>query len=595
MQNQNFETIEHQTDLCIVGGGIAGMFAAISAARHGTKVVLINDRPVLGGNASGECRVGISGADIGNIHKGMRETGLLEEIRMDHVRHNPTMAYGPWDILLLSKVQAEPNITLMLNTSCTDATMDGNRITSVTGWQMTTQLVHKVEAKIFADCSGDCILAPLTGAEHRVGREARSEFNESIAPEKADKKTMGMTCTFRAREHDSPQPFTPPPWAYRFEKCDDMPYGLNGHMGAHACGHGWAKGYWWIELGGEHDSIRDTEKLRDELIKIVYGVWDHLKNHCPEAKGSANWALDWVQTFPGKRESRRYVGDHMLTQNDVSAEGRFDDIIAYGGWSMDDHHPAGFWCFKQGAKSTIFHPAPSPYGIPYRILYSRNIDNLMFSGRNVSCTHAAMSSTRVMATCGVMGQAVGVAASIAAREGIDPRGVNPHMRELQQTLLADDCFLPWVKQEFAELTQSAKISASQGNPEPVRDGVNRTFEDVDHCWTAKKGDWIAYEFEKPATVNQVTLALDSSLDMHVGMFSPKGFRDDQIFGVPPTMPKSFRIEGKNGNGWEPLEERTENHQRFVRIPIGKDVSGIRFTLNQTWGSETSRLFTFAVE
>ncbi|HET6457159.1 MAG TPA: FAD-dependent oxidoreductase, partial [Armatimonadota bacterium] len=385
--------ISHRFDFCIVGGGMAGVCAAISAARGGVKIALVQDRPVLGGNSSSEIRVHVCGADRHGKIPNVRETGILEELRLENLRRNPQRSFSMWDTVLYEKVMAEPNLRLFLNCSCLDAKMDGKRIESITCWQLTTQTYHTIEADLFADCSGDAILAPLTGAEFRVGREARSEYGESIEPEVADKKTMGMTCLFQARDMGTPQPFEPPSWAYDYPTEADLPH-------RH---HGWLEmGYWWVELGGENDSIHDTEKLRDELVKIVFGIWDHLKNHGDH--GAENWALDWVQFLPGKRESRRYVGDHVLTQNDIESEGRFPDIVAYGGWTMDDHHPAGF-LYK--GPPTIFHPAPSPYGISYRCLYSKNVENLMFAGRCASMSHAAMSSTRVMGTASSMGQAVG--------------------------------------------------------------------------------------------------------------------------------------------------------------------------------------------
>lgn len=390
---------------------MAGLCAAIAAARHGAKVVLMHDRPVFGGNASSECRVHICGADRHNSIKNMRETGILEGIRMENLFRNPNRNFSIWDTILYEKVLAEPNITSLMNCSCQDANMSDGRIESVTGWQLTTQTFHSVKARLFADCSGDAILAPLTGAMFRVGREARSEYDESIAPEIADAHTMGMTCLFQTREYDTPQHFEAPVWAHRYDDCDQLPGGARRHQW-------WEMGYWWVELGGEHDSIHDTEVLRDQLLKITYGIWDHIKNRCPNRDAARNWAIAWIQFLPAKRESRRYIGEHVLTQNDVRAKGPFADLAAYGGWSMDDHHPAGFKAVKLSASPTIFHEAPSPYGIPYRCLYSCNVPNLMFAGRVASCTHAAMSSTRVMGTGCSMGQAVGVAAALAVSKGI---------------------------------------------------------------------------------------------------------------------------------------------------------------------------------
>ena len=178
---------------------------------------------------------------------------------------------------------------------------------------------------------------------------------------------MGMSCLIQARETDRPQVFTPPSWAYVYETCEDLPHR----------GHDLLKtNFWWIELGGEQDTIHDTEAIRDELLKVAFGVWDHMKNRGDH--GAENWVLEWVGFIPGKRESRRYVGDYILNQNDVRAEGRFEDLVAYGGWTMDDHHPGGM---NWEGEPTMFHPAPSPFGIPYRCLYSRNIVNLFFAAR----------------------------------------------------------------------------------------------------------------------------------------------------------------------------------------------------------------------
>jgi hypothetical protein len=574
----------HEVDFCVIGGGLAGMCAAVSAARHGAKVVLMQDRPVLGGNASSECRVQISGAARGGQIPHVRETGILEEFRLDNMYYNPHEVFTIQDAVFYETALQEPNLTVLMNCTCQEAEMEGDRIVSVNGWQLTTETRHTVVATLFADCSGDSILAPLTGAEFRVGREARDEFGESIAPEVADSRTMGMSILFFTREYDSPQPFDPPSWAYRFEDCDDLPFGEQGHRR-------WRTGYWWVELGGEHDSIHDTEMLRDELLKIAYGVWDHLKNHCRHRDQVANHALDWMQFLPVKRESRRYVGDHILTQGDIESEGRFDDIVAYGGWTMDDHHPAGFWSVKTGEPATIWHPCPSPYGIPYRILYSRNIDNLMFAGRNVSSSHAAMSSTRVMGTCAVMGQAAGTAAALAVEKGITPREVGEHMRVLQQRLLRDDCYLPWVQQEFSPLTAESALMSSQGDPEPLRDGFSRQVGDDSHAWECRPGDHVAYLFPEPTEVSEVTLALDSDLSKRIS-HSWHLDRLHAIAGIPPVMPKTFRIEGMVDGEWHELQRVENNHQRFVRLPVHQRLEGVRFVLDETWGSDTTRVYAF---
>lgn len=572
--------LSHSFDVCVVGGGMAGVCAAVAAARGGAKVAIVQDRPVFGGNSSSEIRVHVCGADRHNKIPNMRETGILEEIRLDNLRRNPQRSFSIWDTVLYEKILLEPNIAHFLNCSVMDARTDGRCIRSVTGWQTTTQTYHTIEADIFIDCSGDAILAPLTGAQYRVGREARAEYNESIAPDVADRKTMGMTCLFQAKDVGVPQPFEPPSWAYDYPTDECLPYR----------GHKWLEmGYWWLELGGEDDSIADTEKIRDELLKIVYGMWDHLKNHGDH--GAENWALDWIQFLPGKRESRRYVGDHVLTQNDIEAEGRFDDIVAYGGWTMDDHHPAGF---RYPGKPTTFHPAPSPYGISYRCLYSRNVDNLMFAGRCASASHAAMSSTRVMGTASSMGQAVGTAAAMAARLGISPREVGgSHIRQLQQSLLRQDAYLPWVAQEFSDLTRRAVLKASSGDPEPLRDGINRPVKDDTHAWTGRIGDSIEYTWKDIRAVRSATLIVDSALHRLIQMSYHQ--RDDQLTRPPEELARDIRIEIRSGGQWQPWRTIKNNHQRLVRTDINAEVDGVRAVFDSTWGAQSVRVFAFYLE
>ena len=203
--------VEHTTDICVVGGGIGGMFAAIAAARNGAKVVLMHDRPVLGGNASSEIRMWISGA--GTRVRDLQETGIMEELMLENMHRNPKRNFSIWDSILYEKVRFEPNIDLLLNCTCCDASMEDGRIESITGFQLTTYTWHKVEAKIFIDCSGDSVLAPLTGAKYRVGREAKDEFGEEFGVEKADQRTMGMSILIQARETEHPVLFAPPKWA----------------------------------------------------------------------------------------------------------------------------------------------------------------------------------------------------------------------------------------------------------------------------------------------------------------------------------------------------------------------------------------------
>ena len=582
------ETIQHKAEFCVVGGGLAGMAAAVAAARHGTKTVLIQDRPVLGGNASSECRMWISGAKD-DVH----ETGYVEELKLENNYRNPQLSWSIWDSITYESVRFQPNLELILNCSVNDLTMDGRRITLVKGWQTTTQTWHVVEAKLFADCSGDSILAPLSGADFRIGREARNEFGEDFGPDEEDLKTMGMSCLIQARETDSPKKFIPPTWANKYLTDSDMPNRGHGYRGL--------SNFWWIELGGEDDSIRDTETVRDRLLAVAFGVWDHIKNHGDHK--ADNWILDWVGFLPGKRESRRYLGDHILTQQEIKAEGRFDDMVAYGGWPLDDHDPAGM---NGTGRPNTNYPAPSPYGIPYRSLYSRNVENLFFAGRNISVTHAALSSTRVMATCATVGQAVGIAAAIAAANGLTPRGVyESHIQELQNILMDDDCYLPWHVRPIAELSRKAVLKASEGDPEALRNGIDRPLDGHENVWSCQPNGWAEYDFGRMVSLKRARLIFDSDLNRK-GQGDCATYEERNLLSnyplnqpdrpVPPTLVKSFRLEVKDANGlWKTVWETSTNHQRLVMIPLDCDGCAVRIVLTETWGAPSCRLFAFEVK
>jgi hypothetical protein len=372
---------------------------------------LIHDRPVLGGNASSELRMWIVGVQhYGGVD--VTETGILEGIHLDNYWRNPRLTYSIWDSVLYGKAAFCPNLTLLLNASCNGGRMEEGRLASVTAWQLTSQIQHTVHAKFFIDSSGDSILAPITGAAVRIGRESRSEFGESIVPVEPDDRTMGNSLLLQFRETEDAQSFKAPGWAYKFRDPAELP-NRHGWHGNSIC----TDNFWWLEIGGLNHTIRDAEAIRAELMKIGYGVADYLKNYHPAKESIENWTLEWMGSLPGKRENFRYVGDQIMTQHDIDSGGRFPDTVAYGGWSMDDHHPAGL---LYPGKPTIFHRAACPYGISFRALYSKSVPNLLMAGRNISTTHSAMSSTRTMATTSLMGQAVGTAAATTAHWARSP-------------------------------------------------------------------------------------------------------------------------------------------------------------------------------
>ncbi len=589
-QPASLREISHHTDVCVVGGGLAGVCAAVEAARQGSKVVLMHDRPMFGGNASSEVRMWVCGAH----GKNNRETGIIDELMQENLYRNPDKNYSIWDGIIYSIVKAEPNISVLLNCSCNACHMEGNRVASVVGWQLSTQTYHRVYPKLFVDSSGDSILAPLSGALYRHGREGKSEFDESIAPNEADRKTMGMSLLLQARQLNKPVDFIPPSWAnhYTEEKLPNRIPNLDDVR----------ENFWYMEIGGDFDTIVDSEFIRDELLKIAYGVWDFVKNDPKNYEKNRNWTLDWMGFHPGRRESRRYVGDHLLNQNDVRAWGKFEDIVAYGGWKMDDHDPSGIATTRV---PTIFHESPSPYGIPYRSLYSVNIENLFCAGRNISATHTAMSSTRVMATCSVIGQAVGLAAGIAVREGISPRQVGEkHIDELQQSLLENGFFLPGVKRRVPKTSLEAELICEIDNADALRNGWDRPIGENDNGCYLRKGQSVIYLFDTEKEVNKIRVVFDNDLNYETLPETETTLKrnmyhnyplDRPLSHMPKTQVKSFKLEALLSNGQtEEIYSTDLQIQRLFRLSTSIKCKGIRLTPIDTWGSEKVHLFSFDV-
>ncbi|WP_163873868.1 FAD-dependent oxidoreductase [Paenibacillus favisporus] len=446
------ETI--QSDVTVIGGGLAGVCAAIAAARLGSQVVLVNNRPVLGGNSSSEVRVWVCGATAHGINRYARETGIMGELFVENQYRNPEGNPYLWDLVILEAVRAEPNITLLLNTDVHEVEADGpeeNRtIRSVTGWMMGSERRIRMESPVFLDCTGDGLVGFMAGARCRIGREASREYGEAWAPEEADGITLGSTLLFYTKDAGHPVRFVPPSFA---KDITQTPIPIkrvirSGDSGCH---------YWWIEWGGELDTVHDNEVIRDELWSVIYGIWDYIKN---SGRFDADaMTLEWVGSIPGKREYRRFVGDYVLNQNDIIAQEPFPDRIAFGGWSIDLHPPQGMYAEASGSKH--MH-ADGIYHIPYRSLYSANVSNLLFAGRNISASHVAFGTTRVMATCAVMGEAAGTAAALCAAKGVPPRAIyRSHLHELQQTLLRQDASVIGLRHEDdRDLARQAKVSAS---------------------------------------------------------------------------------------------------------------------------------------
>ena len=550
---------EHYSyDVVIIGGGLAGVSAAISAARRGTKVALIQNRPVLGGNSSSEIRVWVCGATAHGVHHYARETGIMGELFVENQYRNPEGNPYYWDLLLLEKVRAEEGIDLFLNTDINQVDATGpdedRTITSVTGWMTGSERTITFTAPAFIDCSGDGLVGYLAGAEYMTGREPRSLWNESWAPEVPDSNTLGSTILFYSKDIGEPSKFIAPPFAVDITKTAIPERRIIRHT-MRGCD------FWWIEWGGEMDVVHDNEQIRDELQNICYGIWDYIKN---SGKFDAdNLTLEWVGSVPGKREYRRFVGDHVITQQEVLDQEEFEDKIAFGGWSIDLHPVGGIYAEEKG--SLHWHPDGN-YHIPLRSLYSKNVRNMWMAGRNISASHVAFGTTRVMATCALLGEAAGIAASVALEHEITPRQVaSSHLDQVHHALIrADASVLGLENTDPADLARTAQVSASS---------TRTRLESTTSVRTHPLSDGLGLVLPTDPRLDGMELLLDAEKDtvLTADLFDtgkPQNY-------LPNTLIDTVTVTVPQGRNWipVPLTWEPEGAQNaFVVLHSNPDLS-----------------------
>lgn len=572
-------------DVVVVGGGLAGMCAAIAAARNGASTAIVQNRPMFGGCASSEVRMHIVGANCHASKENLRETGILEEILLENKRRNPHAVFPVFDMMMWEKVHTQENLTGYLNSNMDDIVMADGKIAAIICNQSTTETRFTIRGKIFVDATGHGTLSVMAGAASRMGSEGRDEFGEPSAPPEPNDDTMGNSLMFVAADRGEPVPFVKPEWAYTFTE-QDLRYRPHAdEIVSHADGGAIVEedkdggrlpgfssvdsGYWWIELGGQYnDIIAEAEDVRDELMRCVYGIWDHLKN--VSNHGLANYDLEWVGMVPGCRESRRIEGDYILNENDIRANRIFDDAVAYGGWAMDNHVRCGTLDFDK-YPSEIFN-FKGCYTIPYRCYYSRDVDNLMLAGRDISASKLAFASARVMGTCSVGGQAVGTAAAMAVRYGCSPRAVGrEHIRELQQTLLKQDCYIPgFLNEDEADLARKARVEASSQTPggeaANVVNGVSRGEGDRKNCWESMPlgggGETLRLALEQPAEVREVRLTFDTDLSHEIMPSITKIVRDRQVKGLPRELVRDYTLTLRRDGQTVAEKEVRGNGQRL---------------------------------
>jgi hypothetical protein len=410
-----------QFDLVVIGGGMAGTCAAISAARQGVRVALVQNRPVLGGNNSSEIRVHLMGRTDKNDHPVLgRIVAELDNGDPGNANEDPRR-YG--DERKEQIVRMQPNLSLFLNMHAYAVEKEGNKISAVIARNIQSNEELRFPAALFADCTGDGTIGFLAGADFRMGRESKAETGESFAPDEPDDFTLGTSNLWHSAMLETPSDFPELPWALQFSEDYYIDAG---------------KADWQWETGfGNFNTITQAEEIRDHNLRAIYGNWSFLKNHKKEKYEYHK--LDWVAHIGGKRESRRLMGDYILNQRDCQGEiPTQKDGFVTATWTIDLHFPDPN--NKKHFEGEEFfaatkHIRVAPYNIPYRCLYSRNIENLFMAGRNISTTHVAFGSTRVMKTCGMMGELVGFAAGLAVKHETSPRGVyENHLNELTGTL-----------------------------------------------------------------------------------------------------------------------------------------------------------------
>ena len=405
------------SDLIIVGGGVPGISAALTAARLGLKVTLIQDRPLLGGNNSSEVRVHLAGRMSLGPYEKLGDT-VKEFGPAKGGNAQPASFYE--DQRKLDIVAAEPNIQLFLNTRGVAVEMRGSKIGAVIGRNIETGVETRFIAPLVLDNTGDGSIGVMAGADFRMGRESRKETGEPTAPETSDGMTMGASVQWYSKDGDAPAAFPDLAWAIPFsnDSCERV-----------------KMGEWTWETGMNYNQITDFERIRDYGMLVIFSNWSFLKNHASDNAKFANSKLDWVAYVAGKRESRRLLGDLILKEQDLTERKEYPDCTACTTWTIDLHYPDpnNTKHFPgEEFKSIAKHQAIHPYPVPYRCLYSRNVENLFLSGRSISVTHVALGTTRVMRTGGMLGEVAGMAASICKKHKCLPRDVYAtHLDELK--------------------------------------------------------------------------------------------------------------------------------------------------------------------
>ncbi len=612
-------------DFVVVGAGPGGIPAAVSAARAGLRVALLEANSEVGGNASDEGTIGLDGAGAQN--PGWNETGISDEVRQIRKKENLT-----WQGALERILFAEPNVTVFTDTLCIDAKKEGNRICSVLCVNTLTGERTEFCGALFADCSGDGWLGYYAGAKYRIGREAAAETGEASAPVSADTDTMsGCACgktaeggikrAYYAADAGHPVPFTLPSWAIKLPEGEALCRRANEISRAE----------WWLENSNDYDDLFDAEHTRDTLVRLALGYFDWMKNSGNRREEMKNYELRELALYHAKRENRRLIGDYVLTEEDCVTGRSFPDAVSYAGWPIDLHHVRGIYSGAEGAFYRNLHIRIAE--IPYRCLYSVNRSNLFFASRCASFTHVALGTARVESTLATLGQVIGTAVAFCKTYGISPREVGrSHMEELRQRLLRDDLTVPGIRNADPEdLARDAAVKASSSAalepmesvrdpfirehlpkeyfhsdgtlcadapirtdregrilsacaPENVIDGSIRGTVAESHGWYTEAAlpQSLTLTLKKPSRIREVQLTADT--DLTYPRYS---------YGAQREYPKTAEhvtAEVLCADGWKKVGEKTDNCLRQMRFSFPPvQAQAVRVTVLKSAGENVAKL------
>lgn len=477
IENLNF-------DVAVIGGGISGTCAAIAAARNGAKTVLINSSAVLGGNSSSEIRVWTRGSSGGgNIFS--EEMGILGELKLRNQYINPHLSPIIWDEVLLEATLKEKNITLLLNTLVVFTDYNNGVINYVEAFSTRGEMHYFINSKIFVDASGDGIVAASCNIDFVIGKESKNDFNEEYAPLSPSSCTQGSSILFFTEKKNHPIDFIAPDFAYSIDEIDNLINNDGRIVNEKTNG----LDFWWVEYGGDTDMFKNANDVSLELKKLSYGIFNYIKNS--GLYDADNLDLVWIGNIPGKRESRRFKTDTIITYNDIRDKKMFKDVAFYGGWFLDFHPEGGIYSTEQ---SCVQIPV-GIYPIPLSTLYSSQVDNLLLCGRIIGTTHSSFASTRIMDTCALSGQAAGTAAALLSNNNETTSFLNQNYQFVQDRL--EDILLIDRKPNALDKTITIQADSTIKNVPGIENGfINSEDNDVFVCIPS-------------SVVNELSLAIDA--------------------------------------------------------------------------------------